>query len=231
MRRWRGRLLGLLAATAAMAAAPYHGGWVIVTMHEWPETLEAGRPTTLTFSMRQHGQELLSGREPELRLRGPGLFGNRERVRAQRTDRPGVYRASFTPEEAGELRVSVDTDFNGWTAPMLPLSVRASGVSLASATTVPTRGQALFVAKGCAGCHAKTDDDALEGIRVVQVGPDLTSRTYPAGWIERKILDPTSQRSAGLRRDETMPRLEVQPHEAAAIAAYLNARSLAEARR
>ena len=231
MRSTRARVLGLMAAVAAMAAAPYHGGWVIVTMHEWPEALQAGSTTTLTFSMRQHGQELLSGREPELRLRGPGLFGNRERVRAQRTDRPGVYRASFTPEEAGELRVSVATDFNGWTAPMLPLTVRASGASLASATAVPSRGQALFVAKGCAGCHAKTDDDALEGYRVVTVGPDLTGRTFPSGWIERKILDPASQRPTGLRRDETMPRLEVQPHEAAAIAAYLNARSVADARR
>lgn len=224
-------MLGLAAAVAAMAAAPYHGGWAIVTMHEWPEMLEAGTPTTLTFSIRQHGEELLAGREPVLRLRGPGLFGSRERVRAERTNRPGVYRASFTPEEAGELRVTVDTDYNGWTVPMLPLAVRASGVSLASATAVPSRGQALFVAKGCAGCHAKTDDAALGDIRTVRAGPDLHGRTFPAGWIESKILDPESQRPAVRGSNGTMPRLEVSALEAAAIATYLNTRAVADARR
>ncbi|MBX3173683.1 MAG: cytochrome c [Gemmatimonadaceae bacterium] len=239
MRRWRTRVLVPMAAAMAMAmaAVPYHGGWVIVTMHEWPEALEAGKATTLTFSMRQHGEELLAGREPVLQLKAPGLLGSREKLRTQRTEQPGVYRATFTPEEAGELRVSVDTDFYGWTAPMLPLAVRANGAvtngssataTLAGAAHGPlSRGQQLFVAKGCAGCHAKTDDNALEEIRVVQVGPNLTGRTYPAGWVERKILDPASQRSVGISANATMPQLEVTAPEAAAIAAYVNARQIA----
>jgi mono/diheme cytochrome c family protein len=225
--RWKNSMtaVGVLALLAATPAV--RGGWVIVTMHEWPQALEAGRPTTLTFSMRQHGQELLSGRQPVVHVKGPGLLGSRERVRAERTDRPGVYRATITPADRGALRVSVDTDFNGWTAPMLPLEVRDRGVTLASNSQGHARGQALFVAKGCAGCHAKTDDDALDEIRVVQVGPDLTGRTYPAGWVERKILDPASQRTSGLTGDAVMPVLEVTEAEARLIAGYINARSVA----
>ena len=60
MRRAIGTLgLGLLL----VAATPGEfGGWTVITVSDLPEYLEVGRPTSLTFTIRQHGQQLLSGR-------------------------------------------------------------------------------------------------------------------------------------------------------------------------
>lgn len=223
-------LILTIVLLASLAATPFRGGWVITTMHEWPERLEAGTPTTLTFTMRQHGEETLSGRAPTVRLSRGGWLSGRERIEATRTKTPGVYRATFTPEEAGTLTIAVDTDFNGWTTPMLPLEVAASGTE-ARAPEAVRRGRDLFVAKGCVGCHVKADDDALEDYRTVPVGPALSGRTYPAEWLIAKILDPAAQRTGPDGRTpaqaRTMPQLEVNAAEAAAIASYLNARRLA----
>lgn len=230
-RRLMAMLGGGVLVTLVAAAMPTRGGWVIVTMHEWPEALVAGQPTSLSFSMRQHGQQLLAGREPRLELRTVGLFGRRSTIAAQRTREPGVYRATFTPDEAGDLRLTVDTDFNGWEAPMPTVAVRAADDPMSRiATSGHERGQNLFLAKGCAGCHSKTDDDAFADVRVVPAGPDLTGRRFPAGWVERKILDPAALRATGANPNATMPRLEVREDEAAAIAAYVN-RQIVAARR
>lgn len=220
----------VLAAVASAAAMPFRGGWLITTMHEWPEQLVVGTPTTLTFTMRQHGEEKLSGRAPTLRLSRGGWLSGRERIEVSRTAERGVYRATFTPEEAGSLSIAVDTDFNGWTTPMLPLTVVERGMKPQAQDAV-TRGRDLFVAKGCVGCHVKADDEALEEFRTVPVGPALSGRSYPREWIIAKILDPAAQRTGPDGRTPAqapvMPQLEVNAAEAAAIASYLNARRLA----
>jgi len=237
-------LAGCTIALTAASVPALRGGWAILTVHDLPESLEAGRPTTIQFSLRQHGEEMMAGRAPVVQLRSGNLItGTREDIRAERTRTPGVYRVSFTPSSEGELRISVDTDFHGWVARLLPMpvngragnSANASSANGAAVRTVAAsgpmsaeqRGRALYVAKGCVGCHTKTDDAALSDFREMRVGPDLTGRSYPAQWLVQKITDPASLRPAGPRAMNLMPQLEVSAAEAQAIASYLNARTVA----
>jgi mono/diheme cytochrome c family protein len=223
------RVALVAAVTLGLTAASYpalRGGWSILTVHDLPTSLEVGRATTLTFSLRQHGEEMMAGRAPVVHLRTGNLItGKREEIRAERTRTPGVYRASFTPSEAGDVRVSVDTEYHGWTVRLLPMQAGARAVP----QTAEQRGRALFVAKGCIGCHTKTDDAALDDYQEMRVGPDLTNRNLPAAWLVQKITDPASLRS-GARPATFMPQLEVTVAEAQAIASYLNARTVATAR-
>ncbi len=215
MRTWM--VLG--SATVLMAATPaLRGGWAILTVHELPEQLVAGTPTTLTFSLRQHGEHLMAGRAPVVHIRSGGLLGERQRVEAERTRQPGVYRATFTPRGVGEAQVRVDTDFHGWTVDLLPIAV---------GTARGDRGRALFVAKGCIGCHTKSDDATLADYAEMRVGPDLTGRSYPTAWLVQKVTDPASIREGRAATGTVMPQLEVTAAEAMEIARYLNARSVA----
>lgn len=229
-------LFGVLATAVTAAASPaLRGGWAVFTVHDLPQSLVVGQPTTLQFSLRQHGEEMMAGRAPVLRVRSGGvLLGDREEVRAERTRQPGVYRATFTPKEAGEVHLSVDTDFHGWVARLLPISVAtraATGVTTVAAVAASggseSRGRALFVAKGCVGCHTKADDAALEDFPQMRAGPELSGRTFPQQWLVQKITDPASLRPAGPRAMNIMPQLEVSAAEAQAIASYLNARTVA----
>ena len=234
-------LVGLTVGLTAASVPVLRGGWAILTVHDLPASLEVGRQTTLQFSLRQHGEELMSGRAPVLQVRSGGaLLGDRREYPAERTRQPGVYRVTFTPSEVGELRLSVDTDYHGWVARLLPMTVEARVVATAAnggrvataaasggAHSAEQRGRALFVAKGCVGCHTKNDDAALKDFHEMRVGPDLTGRSYPAQWLVQKITDPASLRPEGPRAMNIMPQLEVSAAEAQAIASYLNARAVA----
>jgi mono/diheme cytochrome c family protein len=223
-------LLAVAAVALSAAAVPaMMGGWAIVTVHDVPQSLTVGQPTTLTFTIRQHGEDLLSGRAPMVRLRtGGALLGSRHEIAAERTREPGVYRATFTPSEAGEVRVVVDADYHGYEAPMLPITAVTRG-AVAPAQSAEVRGRALFVAKGCVGCHTKSDDAALSDLREMRVGPELGGRSFPAAWLVQKITDPASLRPAGRPNNQSslMPKLEVTLAEAQAIASYINFRTVA----
>lgn len=244
MRRPMAVMAGAAATLLLTAAAPMlRGGWAILTVHELPESVVVGEATTLTFSLRQHGEELLAGRAPVVHLRTGGLLGERQRVAAERTRQPGVYRATFTPSDGEELHLRVDTDFNGWDVELLPIAVRsgrgavvtnvagpARGSRPVVAASGPDRGRALFVAKGCIGCHVKADDPMLRDYQEMRVGPELTGRSFPVDFLVQKMTDAASLRPAQPRfgaRQAVMPQLEVSEAEARAIASYLNARSVA----
>lgn len=230
---------GLVLGLSAASFPALRGGWAILTVHQLPTALEVGVPTTLTFSLRQHGEELMSGRAPTLHLRSGGaLLGQRAEIPVERTRQAGVYRVTFTPSEAGDVHLAVDADFHGWVAKLLPITavarpaagvsnVAVSNVAASVMPSVEQRGRTLFVAKGCVGCHTKNDDDALDGFREMRVGPDLGGRSFPAQWLVQKITDPASLRPAGARAMNIMPQLEVSALEAQTIASYLNARAVA----
>lgn len=228
--RWKSLMLVAGATSLLTAASALRGGWAVLTVHELPESLVAGETASLTFSMRQHGIEMLRGRSPSLQLRSGGLLGGRQRVVAERTDRPGVYRATFTVPETESLRLRVDGDFNGWTVDLLPVAVRGSGAARPAsndASVLQDRGRALFVAKGCIGCHVKQDDPALSDYQKMHEAPELTGRGYPTDWLVQKITNPASVRDGQRVAGFAMPRLEVSVAEAQAIAGYINARALA----
>ena len=216
--RWKTTMVLMCAATLVAATPALRGGWAILTVHELPESLRAGEAVTLTFSMRQHGEQLMAGRAPVLHVRGDGLLGDRQRVAAERTRQPGVYRATFTAPDADKALLRVDTDFHDWNVALYPIPVRSAPED---------RGRSLYVAKGCVGCHTKNDDAALEDYPQMRVGPDLTGRSYPSAWLVQKITDPASIAEGRRMTGTVMPQLEVTAAEAQAIASYLNARSVA----
>jgi cbb3-type cytochrome oxidase cytochrome c subunit len=74
-----------------------------------------------------------------------------------------------------------------------------------------TKGQDRFIAQGCYGCHTV-------GKFGTPIGPDLShiGARYTAAYLMRWLEDPSEQRPTA-----HMPKLELDPPEAAALAAYL----------
>lgn len=210
------------------AAAPPLGGWAVTTVHDLPTHLVVGQQTTVTFSVRQHGQNLISGLEPVLIVRSAdaGFFSRGTRIDARSTARAGIYTAAYTPSEVGDVVLTID---NGWPQKLelRPMPVLAAGATPPRAVGAD-RGRALFVAAGCNTCHVKADDAVLlDAEDVIAVGPAFTGRTWPVDLIVRKVTDPNSV-AAPASGASRMPRLEVSAENAALIAAYLNTRQVAQ---
>jgi cytochrome c oxidase subunit 2 len=76
------------------------------------------------------------------------------------------------------------------------------------------KGERLFMAQGCYGCHTV-------GRVGTPIGPDLTrvGAKYPLAYFERWLRDPAAQRPSA-----HMPRLELSGEEIEALAAFLAAR-------
>ncbi len=213
-------------AVLLIAATPTaFGGWAVVTLQDVPEYLEVGKPTTLSFKIRQHGETLLDDRSPTVTLRKANapflsrLFG-RDRVAAVRGDEPGLYEATITPTETGDLSVTIDTDLFRWKVELLPFRVVAAGE-----TPPPmwshARGRQLFAAKGCVTCHAKHDEPEFADWQVVRVGPDLTGRSFPTDWLAQKLADPAQLRVARTN-GPVMPALALDEREIAALVHFVN---------
>jgi len=92
----------------------------------------------------------------------------------------------------------------------------ASQPAEVEAISLVDRGRALFVAKGCATCHAH---DALVGLAgETSVGPDLSSYQPNAEFVRRWLGDP-----AAIRPDTPMPDLALSDGEITALIAFLTA--------
>jgi mono/diheme cytochrome c family protein len=211
----------LIAATPTPAAV---GGWAVVTFQDVPEYLEVGTPTTLSFKIRQHGQTLLDDRSPSLALRnGDGLLSRlfgRDRVAAENGSEPGLYEATITPSDTGDMHVTIDTDLFRWKTELLPFRVVATGET-PPPLSAHERGSQLFAAKGCASCHAKKDVAEFADWQVVRVGPDLMGRSYPADWLAQKLADPAQFRGAQTN-GMVMPTLALDEREIAALVSFIN---------
>ncbi len=221
------RVLGvLLLGTVLIAATPTaFGGWAVVTLLDVPEYLVAGEETTIAFKIRQHGRQLLDDRQPTVALRDgeEGFLSKLFRLRTVRATPgadPTIYQASITPTDTGEVTLHIDTDLFRWKVKLLPMRVIAAGHQPAGLSP-PDRGQQLFAAKGCATCHTKYDDPAFADYRVVQAGPGLGERTFPAGWLAQKLANPALSRS-GSANGNIMPTLELDEEEIAALVSYIN---------
>jgi mono/diheme cytochrome c family protein len=210
--------LCLIAATPT----PF-GGWAVITVEQLPEYLEAGRPASLAFTVRQHGQTLMDDLEPTVTLRQKGerrLWGPRG-VKAVRRG-PGRYEATFTPADTGDVLITIDANWHTATTALLPIPVVAAG-RIPEALASEDRGRQLFVAKGCVSCHTKRDDRTMLGRNDANTGPDLTGRTFPAEWLAAKLADPERNR---VRSNEftVMPNLGLTEREIASLIGYLNQR-------
>ena len=195
-------------------------------LQEVPEYLVVGTPTTISFKIRQHGETLLDDRSPTVTLRkaGSGFLSRvfaRDRVAAVKGAEPGLYEATITPTETGDVSVTIDTDLFRWKVELLPFRVVAAGE-----TPPPmwshVRGRQLFAAKGCVTCHAKYDEPEFDDWQVVRVGPDLTGRSFPTDWLALKLADPAQFRGARINNVPVMPALTLDEREIAALVHFVN---------
>src|SRR5574341_1863474 len=216
--------LGLMV----MAPLPIaFGGWAVITVHDLPEYLEAGKPTTLEFTVRQHGRTPMNDRSPTVTLRraGAGWFAKGTTCPAARAQGEGVYVATVTAADTGMVELTIDSDWGSSRVTLLPMPVVAPGRQPAPLADAD-RGRALFLAQGCVTCHVKNDDPRLAEQKSLNVGPELTGRQFPIEWITRKLADPASLR-VGTGQSAVMPNLGLSQREIAALASYVNYRQQA----
>jgi mono/diheme cytochrome c family protein len=224
MRRAAGVLAMAVLLIAATPTPTAFGGWAVVTLQDVPEYLEVGTPTTLSFKIRQHGQTLLDDRSPSVTLRKTdsflSRFFGRDRVAAVNGSEAGLYEATITPSDTGDVHVTIDTDLHRWKTELLPFRVVAAGEA-PSPMSSHERGSQLFAAKGCATCHAKKDMAEFADWQVVRVGPNLMGRSYPADLLAQKIADPAQYRGARTN-GMVMPTLTLDQREIAALVSFIN---------
>jgi hypothetical protein len=223
-----GKRVFMFAAVALLAAAtPSTGGWAVTTVHDLPTHLVVGRATTFTFTVRQHGVEPVSGLSPTLLVKraDAGLLTRATRIAARPARSRGTYTVEFTPTEPGDVILTFDSQWPQ-KLELRPMRVIAADAPVV-ASAPEARGRELFVAAGCNTCHVKADDETLlDASDVIAIGPTLTSRSWPAEFIVKKVLEPATTMSVPGQRTQ-MPKLEVSSENAALIAAYLNSRQVA----
>lgn len=200
-------ILSGLLGTPLLAA--WFGGWAVITVQSLPDHVVAGQPVRLDFTIRQHGVSLLADLKPTIEF-SPGGAGQ---VNATPGASKGQYGATFVVPQAGQARISINSGFGNSRVVLLPVTVIAAGATAPAPPAEAERGRALFVAKGCFNCHTHRD---VEAQAVGPIGPELTDRHLSAEYLRQKIGNPAS---AG----GTMPNLELEPAEIAAVIAFLNA--------
>ena len=179
------------------------GGWAVITLDDLPDTVEAGKPVAFSYTVRQHGVELLD------RLRG-GIEATAGRATARGTvteGKRGSYTASLTLPSAGEWTVTIKSGFGNSNVTLLPLTVVATGAPLTRTVSDSDRGERLFVAKGCVTCHVQ-----------LQVGPKLDGKRFDATYLTGYLANPTPP----LPGKPAMPNLGLEKREIASLVAYLN---------
>jgi mono/diheme cytochrome c family protein len=199
-----------LSATLAVAA----GGWAVITLDDLPDAIAAGKPVTLTFTVRQHGHTPLDNLRPSIDASLAG--GEHIRADAVPAGEKGRYRSTLTLPDTGQWRLTVNSGFGSSRVDLDPIAVTGPGQA-APVYAQAERGRRLFVAKGCVTCHLH---GAVAGSGVVQVGPALTAMRLPADFLQKfladpSILPPTNASSGG------MPDLGLKPAEITALVAFL----------
>jgi cytochrome c2 len=205
--------LTILAAVPLIAAIA--GGWATITVETLPDYLIAGQPTNITFSVRQHGMNLLPGRSPTIEARSGDSEYN---ARAVQTNRPGYYTATVTPPKAGNWTLTIKSGFGASNVTLMPIAAVSSAGRMPVVLSDTERGQRLFVAKGCLTCHTHA---RVPESGTVSVGPNLTSRGLDRNYLAKFLADPSVKTS--WTSEARMPNLNLNDREIAALVAFLNA--------
>lgn len=211
------RLLMVLALLVFAAAGASAGGWSVITVADFPDYAMAGRPLTLTFAVRQHGQSLVSGLKPSVQASTPGAPA--VVVRAAPTARAGEYTATLELPRVGDWSIVVDGGFNADDKTRSYNSIALPALRVIRAESAPLvlcseaeRGAVLMVTKGCVSCHAPGGDR------------DVTKRHLKADQLTSFLADPSV-------RQLEMPNLGLKPAEITALASYLTSGRDRESRR
>ena len=116
------------------------------------------------------------------------------------------------------LKLSVALGALGLALLLFPLAPQFGTARTASAAA---RGQALFMAKGCAQCHhhAAVAGSGVFGDAYGSEGaPDLTNRPLDTQFLRTWLKDP-----AALRPNTNMPNLKLKEQEIEALIVFLQA--------
>ena len=86
------------------------GGWTVVTVDELPQTLRAGTPTTLSFTVRQHGVHPINLENVVLTAQ-QGKSGERLTFMAQQEGAKGHYVVEVLLPSAGQWNWEIQPDW------------------------------------------------------------------------------------------------------------------------
>ena len=208
--------LALPALVAATAGAYTLGGWAVVTIDDLPTQFTVGKPTTFTFVIRQHGVSLMNDVKPTLEARtGSMVGGTTVNVAATRTNADGQYTASLTVPKAGEWRLTVNSGLGNSHITLYPIQAVEAGKTV-TALTLAERGKHLYAAKGCTTCHVNKD---VEGGLQLDVGPDLTGKTYDPAYLALWLANPKIKPPT--KAGNEMPNLGLSKTEIASLTAFI----------
>lgn len=206
-----------LGAVLAFTIATHAGGWAVVTVEDLPHQLIAGKATTLTYSVRQHGMRLLPGLSGGVSARSGKHSVTAAAVPA---DRAGYYTASLTLPSAGEWTITIHSGFVTSNLTLMPITtVAAADAAAASPAPAAQRGEKLFVAKGCNSCHYH---GATKATPIVNYGANLTDKRYPDEFLAALLKDPSRLPPANGMWE--MPNLNLRQQEIDALVAFINKR-------
>jgi mono/diheme cytochrome c family protein len=197
----------LLPAAVLLAAATITaGGWAVTTVDDLPDQIEAGKPVTLTYTVRQHGQHPLAGLRGGVEAR-LGTLNVRADARAGR--KTGQYVATLTLPRAGDWELTIHSGFMNSHVTLLPVRAVPAGSAALAPLPKADRGERLFVAKGCVTCHGS------------QLAPPLVPNKYQADFLRQILVDPSTMPRSGKYTIE-MPDLGLSQPEIAALVAFIN---------
>lgn len=141
-------LLLVLIALFALVAPAMAGGWATYTLEELPQTILAGEPLTIRYTIRQHGVKPLTV-DASYVVAKHLETGKTLSTRAESGTKPGEYIATLTFPVAGSWEWSVD-GFGKQTWPdltVLPSTAVSSPVEPAS-TSMPSSNPAFLTLFG-----------------------------------------------------------------------------------
>jgi hypothetical protein len=207
MNKTLGRSIAIATLLLGGAWAVYAGGWSIISVDDFPDYVMAGKPLTLTFSVRQHGNNLLRGLKPAVHASTPG--GDAVVATATPTSNAGEYSATLSLASPGDWTLRVDGGFNAddrsrqYNSVVLPpLRVIRDG-SATPHFSEADRGSRLMVTKGCVGCHSPGSDR------------DVTRKQLAVDYLKTFLADPSL-------RKVNMPNLKLKETEISALIAFIN---------
>jgi cytochrome c553 len=209
--------VGLPCLAALPLIAAFAGGWATITVENLPDYLVAKQPANLTFSIRQHGIELMRGVQPTIEARSGAV---EYKAKAVATNRAGYYTAKLEVPRPGNWTVTINSGHGRSNVTLLPIpAVTTIGQALA-ALPEPARGERLFVAKGCLSCHVH---GRIKDSGVINNGPNLTAARFSSDYLAQFLADPSVK--TNWASNNRMPNLNLQDKEIAALIAFLNAGS------
>jgi cytochrome c551/c552 len=204
------------------AGAHLMGGWATTSVHELPDHAVVGQPMNLAFTVRQHGEHPLGDLSPRIEATAGS---QRFTTTAKAAARSGDYVASINFPRAADWTVTIHSGFGNQKLTLMPLQVVDASTRPRALSQIE-RGQRLFAAKGCVGCHVHA---AVNPEERTLGAPELTMRQFPPEYLGKFLRDPSVK--TVWAKEWKMPNPQLRDAEVSALIAFLNAKNPSSASR